>query len=498
MITTDGNTAREIWAYGGTEEVAWSAQPGPQSALLACPVPDILFGGARGGGKTDGLIGDWLSHQHEYRHRARGIIFRRSYPELEEVEKRCLEVFPATGGRYKSQRKTWYWPNGSTLKLRYLQKDKDASKYQGHSYTWMAFDELTMWASPRPIDLLGACLRSAHGVPCVQRNTANPGGPGHNWVKARYIDPSPAMVPFWDADEQTGALTQRVYIPSRLEHNQLLMQNDPKYWQRVATAAGGRRDLLLAWRWGNWNIVAGGMFDDVWLPDVHVLPAFPIPHGWKIDRGFDWGSSAPYACLWFAESDGTEATFRTGHKFCVPRGSLFICGEEYGWDGKTPNKGLRLTNTEIGQRIVEKEEALKFRGRTQAGPADSAIFDIVNGKSIHETLEATGAGFTAASKGPGSRVTGWSHIRNRLKASHQWPMEEPGLFVFEGCRQVIRTLPTLPRDEEDPDDTDEQAEDHIGDVIRYRLSKEAGGVRTMKFSGEANSGRQTTQQRRSQ
>lgn len=131
-------------------EVIWRPQPGPQTALLACPVEDVFYGGARGGGKTDGLLGDWLAHAGRYGAGARGIFFRRSYPELEEVERRARELFTPLGAREIAQKHTWFFTNGASLKMRYLERDKDAGKYQGHAYTWMAFDELTNWGAPRP------------------------------------------------------------------------------------------------------------------------------------------------------------------------------------------------------------------------------------------------------------------------------------------------------------------------------------------------------------
>jgi len=115
-----------------TSDVAWKPQPGPQTLLLTCPIPDIFFGGARGGGKTDGLIGLWLAHAGRHGHHARGIIFRRSMSELDEVQARMLEVFPSIGATFKASSKTWLMPGGATLKLRFLDADEDASKYQGH------------------------------------------------------------------------------------------------------------------------------------------------------------------------------------------------------------------------------------------------------------------------------------------------------------------------------------------------------------------------------
>ena len=77
------------------------------------------------------------------------------------------------------------------LYFRYLDNDADADLYQGHDYSRVYVEELTQFPSPGAVDKLKATLRSAAGAPCGFRATCNPGGPGHNWVKARYIDPGP-------------------------------------------------------------------------------------------------------------------------------------------------------------------------------------------------------------------------------------------------------------------------------------------------------------------
>jgi hypothetical protein len=85
-------------------------------------------------------------------------------------------------------------------------------------------------------------------------------------------------------------------------------------------------------------------------------------------------------------------------------------------------------------------------------------------------MSRAGVTWEKADKGPGSRKNGWEKVRTMLKAGLVHPMEEPGLFVFEGCRQFIRTVPTLPRDESNLDDVDTDAEDHVGDDVRYRCT----------------------------
>jgi hypothetical protein len=461
--------------------VGWQPHPGPQTSFVLCPVEDVLFGGARGGGKTEALLGDWLIRADRYGSGSRGIVFRKTYPQLEEVEAVTLALFPKFGALYNVQRHSWRFVNGATLKLRYLENDRDADEYQGHSYTWVAFDELTNWPSPVPVDKLRACLRSTQRVPCVLRATGNPGGVGHNWVKARYIDPAPAYQPHYAKNDSGDGGTWRVFIPSTLDDNPSLAA-DAGYWQRVEAAAAGNQALLKAWRYGDWNVIAGGYFDDLWSQSRHVVEPFPIPAGWRVDRSFDWGSTKPYACLWFAESNAEEVVLRDGRRRSWPRGTLFVIGEEYGWNGK-PNEGLRLANTEIARRIMAAEEQLGVKGRVQPGPADNQIFDVINGTSIADEMARVGLRWTRSNKGKGSRVTGWQAIRGLLQAARQQPMEAPGLFVFATCRNTIRTLPVMPRDQRKPDDVDTEAEDHLCDAIRYRCLAQRHEVEEREILG---------------
>jgi hypothetical protein len=423
----------------------------------------------RGGGKTDGLGGDWLEHARRYGPGARGLFFRQTYPELEEVEQRFLDIFPALGGTWLAGKRTWTFTNGARLRMRYLESLKDAQQYMGQSNTWVGGDELGNYPDHKPVDLLRGTLRSATGVPCVFRGSANPGGVGHNWLKARYIDPAPPLTPFAATEVVAGETitVTRCFIPSTLEDNALLMRNDPNYWQRVMAATGGNEALLKAWRYGLWDIVAGGMLDDVFQARHHSLEPFPLPRHWLVRRVFDWGSSKPFAVGWFAHSDG--ATPVDPWERIYPKGTRFLVMEYYGWNGK-PNEGLRMTNTEMARQIHAIEAASPYAGRIVPGPADSQIFDVTNGTSIAAEMAREGITWTPAQKGPGSRRQGATLLRQYLKAGLAWPMEEPGLFVFNTCRQWLRTVPIVPRDPKNADDVNSASEDHLYDLTRYELS----------------------------
>lgn len=459
-------------------QVAWRPQPGPQTALLACPISDVFFGGARGGGKSDGLLGDWLAHAGRYGKHARGILFRRSYTELAEVEERAREIYPLLGARENRSKHIWAFPGGATLRMRYLKRDVDASNYQGHAFTWMGFDELGNWAMPDPIDKLAACLRSAHGVPCVRRSTGNPGGPGHNWIKARYIDPAAPWHPFlmrFRPDPKGAEITMpAVFIPSKLEDNRILVEADPDYENRLAMAASAA--LFKAWRYGDWDIVAGGFFDDVWHRQTHAIAPFPLPSSWRLDRAFDWGSTKPFSVGWWAECDGTEATLADGTKRAFPRGTLIRFAEWYGWNGK-PNEGTRMVDSEIARRIIEMQKDMGYAARIQPGPADSSIFDETNVDSTATIMARSGVRWERADKSPGSRARGWQAMRRRFSAALKPKMEEAGLFVFDTCVQFIRTVPVLSRHPVKHDDIDPNAEDHIGDETRYRIMTPAKGFK---------------------
>lgn len=266
----------------------------------------MLYGGARGGGKTDGMIGDWLAHWSEHRNHARGLLVRRSYDELDEVKARLEEIMPAIGATWHGGRKIWVMPGGSfaggALKLRFLAKDADAARYQGHSYTWVCVDEAGNFPSPDPIDKLRATLRSPHGVPAKLRITANPGGPGQAWVKQRYIDPARPFSPHYDDTTET----LRVFIPSKLSDNPILDRMDPSYRRRLRSS--GPAWLVQAWLEGDWYASPeGGIIKSAWFHRYTTAPAHKKIRTQSWDTAYKaQDHNDPSVCT-------TWDTCRTGH-----------------------------------------------------------------------------------------------------------------------------------------------------------------------------------------
>ncbi len=443
----------------------WSPQPGPQVALIQCPIYEVFYGGARGGGKTDGMLGDYAIHAGRYGQYARGVFFRRTYKQLEEVQFRAQQLYPKLGAIWLKGDQLWLFPNGATLKLRHLWDERDAENYQGHSYTWICIEEVTNWPTSNAIDRIRATLRSAHGVQVKLRLTGNPGGAGHNWVKQRYITPAPGGFTR-NIDPASGET--RVFIPAKLEDNPALMLKDPGYERRLLQA--GSAALIKAWRFGIWDIVAGGYFDDVWSPSKQILTPFKIPASWRMRRSFDWGSAKPSSLGLWAESDG-QVIENLGLHF--PRGSLIRVGELYtvAKDSQgyvKPDTGLNLNNKQLGAAIVNRSQGVNWRGCV----ADPSIFIKAGGPSIYDQLREgarEAGGMITFSKADNNRVAGWQKMRGMMQASLQERPEAAGLWVFDNCVDWIRTVPVLQRDSKNPDDVDTVSEDHAADETRYAI-----------------------------
>src|SRR5689334_24193779 len=113
-------------------------------------------------------------------------MVRRQRTELVELVERAKTVLLPLKFKWYEQDKVFRGPAGSRLRFSYLESDSDADQYQGHSYTRLFIEEAGTFPNEAPINKLAATLRSGHGVPCQMKLTCNPGGPGHQWVKARY------------------------------------------------------------------------------------------------------------------------------------------------------------------------------------------------------------------------------------------------------------------------------------------------------------------------
>lgn len=455
--------------------VIWEPQP-KQAAFITCPCDDVGFGGARGGGKSDAVIGDWVDHEDLYGDAAVGLAFRRERTQLVELIERAKQILPLVGHKWHEQDKYFRGPKGGRLRFAYLENDSDADAYQGHGYTRLYPEEMGTFPNEAPINKMQGTLRSGHGVPCQMKATLNPGGPGHQWCKARYkLQGIPAgfdVMPFEFINPFTKKkITKtRVFIPSRVTDNKYLGDDYIGALHQV-----GSEPLVRAWMLGDWDIVEGQFFDG-WRHEKHVVAPFVIPPDWLRFRSMDWGYATPFSIGWWAvcpddkwieASNGdTRSSGQSG--VLIPRGAIVRYREWYG--ASAPNVGLRLTPEQVGDGIVDRERGEKV----SYGVLDPSAFDHRSGPSeaerLHNVLlKAKTAPFRHADNTRVSKkghLSGWNSVRSRLRGDGEYP----ALYVFSTCRDFIRTFPVLQHDRDNAEDLDTEQEDHAADEARYACS----------------------------
>lgn len=446
------------------QEIIWEPQA-QQAKLITCPCFEVFFGGARGGGKTDAVLGDFISHADLYGANAIALMVRRTRTELTETIERSRGIYLPLGAKFNETDKMWRFTNGARLRFAYLERDADADAYQGHSYTRVYVEEAGTFPSERPILKLMATLRSGQGVPVGIRLTGNPGGPGQQWVKSRYIDPNPLGMEVFERKfsnpwTQSEISRDWVFIPSKLTDNKYL---GPEY---VATLQmSGSPQLVRAWLEGDFGAVEGAYFEN-WDSSKHVVPPFNIPTDWLRFRSLDWGSASPFSVGWWAVCGDDHPVKRDDGRIVVlPRGCMVRYREWYG--ASAPNQGLKLTAEAVAKGIKQRTATEKIAYSV----ADPSMFREDGGPSIAERMGNEGVYFAKADNkrvsnrndatGP---IGGWDQMRARLNGDKDG---RPMICCFNTCKDSIRTIPVLQHDMARIEDLDTEAEDHAADDWRY-------------------------------
>lgn len=439
----------------------WRAQP-RQAIFMSRPEYEALYGGAAGGGKSDALVAEALRQVHIPNYR--GLILRRTFPQLEALIQRSWEIYTRAypKAKYNATEHMWRFPTGARIMFGSMQRETDKYNYQGKYYDFIGFDELTHFTDSQYQYLMSRNRPNGAGTRIYIRATANPGGVGHAWVKARFIDPAPPMTrikALYEVVQPDGKVRkmerERIFVPSTVFDNEILLQNDPNYLATLASLPEAERDALL---YGDWNTFEGQVFRE-WRDDpahykdrlyTHVIEPFKIPDHWQIWRGFDFGYAKPFSVGWFAVDES---------------GKIYHIREFYGCTG-TPNHGVQMHPVEIAKSIREIESTdPMLKGKQIMGVADPSIFDESRGQSVAQMMSLP-PNFILWNPGDNTRLAGIQQYHYRLA------FDDSGdcMFqVFNTCKHFIRTVPALIYDEHKVEDVDTSMEDHVFDMCRYVL-----------------------------
>ena len=427
----------------------WKPWPGAQEEFCSRGEFEVLYGGAAGPGKTDCLIAlatRWIEYP-DYS----AILFRRTYPQLQEIIDRCWKRYPSFGGVYRSTEHRWYFPSGSTIALSHMQHEDDKYNHQGKEYHFIGFDELTQFSETQYTYLFSRARTTDSRIPPRIRASTNPGGIGHIWVKDRFVTITDRGNVY--VDPKTGL--SRVFIPGTIEDNPTLTENDPGYVQRLEALPEIEKQRL---RYGIWDAFEGQVFTEL-SKRLHGCDPFDIPPEWERICVMDWGFARPFSVGWYAlDYDDVLWRYR----------------EWYGC--KEPNVGLKMPAYEVARGILDREKGEKIKYRV----ADPSIWHPrpenrkgeSRGPTIQEDMSNEGVFFMRADN---DRIQGKMQVHKRLRVEEEIDEktgevmgEHAMLRVFNNHEHFWRTMPVLQEDPNNPEDveTDDQ-EDDIYDELRY-------------------------------
>ena len=437
LLTEDiiESAPKTIQEHVKSQEVIFKPNGGPQTEFLAASEREVFYGGARGGGKSYAMLVDPLRYCSRPHHRA--LLIRRTMPELRDLISKSQLLYSKAypGAKWREQEKEWRFPSGAKIEFGYAENMTDVLRYQGQSYTWIGIDELPQYPSPDIYNFLRSSLRSVDkDIPVYLRATGNPGNIGSQWVKEMFVDPAEPNSAFEiKIDTPVGVKTiTRRFIPAKLQDNPYLMQTDD-YYAMLASLPDIQRKQFLD---GDWDAYEDSAFPE-FSKTTHVVEPFEIPKGWYKFRAADWGYSSPACVLWFAVDYNNN---------------LWLYRELY---------TSKVTADIFARQVLELESGEYI----QYGVLDSSTWakrgDV--GPSIAETMIQQGCRWRQSDRSPKSRISGKLEIHKRLLINDK----EPGLRVFKNCRNLIRTMSTLPTDKKNPEDVDTNAEDHAYDALRY-------------------------------
>ena len=410
---------------GGTVQVDLGTLNPKQKQFCQSRSRYTAYGGARGGGKTHVLLRKAAGGALTYPG-IKILIVRREYPELEQnIILPMQKLIPPEVGSYNGSMRMMFFCNGSIIKFGHYGAGDD-QEYQGLEFDWIFMEEATQFSESQ-FRTLGACLRGATKFPRRMYLTCNPGGIGHLWVKRLFVDRE------YREGEKAKDYT---FIPATVDDNPQLLEASPEYKQMLDLLP---EDVRRAWRYGDWNAMAGTFFPE-FRRETHVIAPFVrVPREWKKYRAFDYGLDM-FACLWVAvDFEGRAYVYRE-----VQQSGLIV------------SEAAKLANA-----LTPPEEHIEFT----IAPPDMWNRQKDSGRSMAEIFAQYGLGLLKASN---NRVQGWMAVKELLKPMKS-DTDRPGLLVTENCVGLIRNLPSIQHDEKTPSDcaTEPHEITHICDAARY-------------------------------
>lgn len=438
----------------------WKPHPRQEFVLLRDEF-EILFGGQRGGGKTDTgivwLLGDEYAPGKLYidHPRYRALVLRKNSNDLSDWLDRAAYMYRSYGAEVVGNPPVIRWPSGALFRTGHLKNRESYEKFLGHQYQRGLIEELTQ--IPKElfyIQILGS-IRSA--IPELKPQvfcTTNPGGIGHVWVRDRFVIVAPPDMPYTYSELIAGVEVKRsrIYVPASIEDNPTLVENDPGYILYLEKIREVDPDLYEAWRHGNWDVFAGQFFKE-FKRSTHVIsPRIPDKKYPRIG-GIDWGYTAPFVFLGAAV---LKVAHTLPNKQTVTFNRVIVYREIDGTEKIPEEWALKIKENErLEWYAYLRTDPAMFNKGTDGSVSIADQMKSVFGTYAHKLKPASN-----------DRISRWAIVHKWLSIA---PDGVPYLLFTENCNNTINTLPTLVHDDVKVEDIDTQGDDHHADALGYML-----------------------------
>jgi len=403
-------------------------QPNPKQAeFLLAKEKYVLYGGARGGGKSFIVRRKAKILALQYPG-IQILIMRRTFPELRKNHQMPLETELNGFAKWRDSDKAFIFPNGSRIWLGYCENESDVQQYQGQEFPVIFMDEATHFTE-YIFDFMKTCNRGPNNFPKRIYLTANPGGIGHQFVKRLFIDR------VFQGRENPENYR---FIPASVYDNKVLLDSNPEYLDNLLSLPDDMRRAQLE---GDWNVFAGQYFTE-WNPSLHVIEPFVMPPSWRHYLSLDYGLDM-LACYWIAVDE---------------YGRAYVYRELY-------QSGLIVS--EAAAKIMQINQETKEDVFAAYAPPDLWNRRNDTGKSAAEIFTESGLYLSRATN---DRVMGWYDLKEWLHPAIGEQGEKTcGLKIFRNCSNLIRCLPLLQFDDKNANDTKREPHEitHGPDAIRY-------------------------------
>ena len=400
----------------------------------------VGFGGARGPGKSHAMLAQLTLDDCQRQEGLKCLLLRKVGKSVREgFEDLRTRVLRWTAHEYRRAEGVLLFPNGSRLFLGHFQDESDVDAYLGLEYDAIGIEEATTLTHAKYRAIL-TCNRTSkpNWRPRVY-TTTNPGGVGHAWYKATYVQP-----------HRAGRQISTRFIPATVDDNCLI---NADYTATLDALTGWQKR---AWRYGDWDISAGQFFT-TWRSGVHVVEPFPIPPHWRVWLAMDYGFTHYNTVLLFAQDAGE-------------RGTVYVVDEhaERHW--------LVPRHAEAVRGLLARHGIEPGRVWTFAAGRDCFAARPTAEGSIADQWEGEGLELERADD---DRISGAAEVLRRLGDVEAGI--EPSLYVFDRCARLAACLPALEHDPHRPEDvlkvdTDDDGNggDDAYDALRYGLMAAAG------------------------